>query len=97
MSAETAGDTGSRLPIVSPDDQKVTFVELFFDLILVFCVTRVTALLHDHLDFRSVATGGALWFAVPYMAVRAIGLPVYPMVAVGLAEPTADAVSEPAG
>lgn len=37
-------------PIVSPDDQKVTFVELFFDLVFVFCVTQVVGLLHDGLD-----------------------------------------------
>ena len=31
--------------LVSPDDQKVTFVELFFDLVFVFCVTQVVHLL----------------------------------------------------
>jgi low temperature requirement protein LtrA len=31
-------------PIVSPDDQKVTFVELFFDLVVVYCVTQVVTL-----------------------------------------------------
>jgi low temperature requirement protein LtrA len=45
-------------PLVSPDDQKVTFVELFFDLVFVFGVTRVTALLHGHVDARAV--GAAL-------------------------------------
>ena len=39
--------------IVSPDDQKVTFVELFFDLVFVFCVTQVVKLLHGHLDVKS--------------------------------------------
>jgi low temperature requirement protein LtrA len=52
----TAVTTG--IPIVSPDDQRVTFVELFFDLVFVFCVTQVAALLHDHMDLRS--TGSAL-------------------------------------
>jgi low temperature requirement protein LtrA len=42
------------VPLVSPDDQKVTFVELFFDLVFVFCVTQVVGLLHGHLDLRSV-------------------------------------------
>lgn len=40
-------------PIVSPDDQRVTFVELFFDLVFVFCVTQVAELLHGHIDARS--------------------------------------------
>jgi low temperature requirement protein LtrA len=42
--------------LVSPDDQKVTFVELFFDLVFVFGVTKVTALLHGHLDARSIGS-----------------------------------------
>jgi low temperature requirement protein LtrA len=42
--------------LVSPDDQKVTFVELFFDLVFVFGVTKVTALLHGHVDARSVGS-----------------------------------------
>ncbi len=122
-------------PIVSPDDQKVTFVELFFDLVFVFCVTQVTALLHGHVDVVSAASallvfwlvwwawtqftwalnaantdhprvqvitllgtaiafflgvgipralgGGALWFAVPYVALRVVGLLLYYWVAWG--------------
>jgi low temperature requirement protein LtrA len=117
---------------VSPDDQKVTFVELFFDLVFVFCVTQVVTLLHGHVDAKSsgsavlvfwlvwwawtqftwalnaantdhprvqltmlVATavafflaigiprayGETLWFAVPYVAVRLIGLLLYYWVA----------------
>ena len=41
------------IPIVSPDDQRVTFVELFFDLVFVFCVTQVVTLLHGHVDASS--------------------------------------------
>jgi low temperature requirement protein LtrA len=41
------------VPIVSPHDQKVTSVELFFDLVFVFCVTQVVTLLHGHIDVRS--------------------------------------------
>jgi len=119
--------------IVSPDDQKVTFVELFFDLVFVFCVTQVVALLHGHVDLHSAGSAllvfwlvwwawtqftwalnaantehpriwivsllatavafflavgipqalgdGGLWFAVPYIAVRIIGLLVYYWVA----------------
>jgi len=121
------------IPLASPDDQKVTFVELFFDLVFVFCVTKVTALLHGHFDFGTVGgallvfwlvwwawtqftwalnaantdhprvqaitlvatavaflmgvgipralDGAALWFAVPYVVVRVIGLLVYDWVA----------------
>ncbi len=39
--------------ILSPDDQKVTFVELFFDLVFVFSVTQVVKLLHD--GFNGIA------------------------------------------
>ncbi len=120
-------------PIVSPDDQRVTFVELFFDLVFVFCVTQIVQRLHGHVDLASagaallvfwliwwawtqftwalnaantdhprvqlvtlLATATAffmavgvpqalgarsLWFAVPYVAVRVVGLLLYHWVA----------------
>jgi low temperature requirement protein LtrA len=123
----------SAVSIVSPDDQKVTFVELFFDLVFVFCVTQVVSLLHGHFDARTAGsallvfwlvwwawtqftwalnaantdhprvqvmtllataiafflavgipralTDGALWFAVPYVSLRVVGLLVYYWVA----------------
>jgi len=130
----------SRPPsIVSPDDQTVTFVELFFDLVFVFSVTQVAHLLARHLDWTGVgqavlvfwlvwwawtqftwalnaantthvgvelgtlvATGvaffmavglpgafgdDAIWFALPYVVVRVIGLAIYIRVA-WLADPT---------
>lgn len=40
--------------IVSPEDQKVTFVELFFDLVFVFSVTQVVGLFHDDLNLITV-------------------------------------------
>jgi low temperature requirement protein LtrA len=119
--------------ISSPEDQKVTSVELFFDLVFVFSVTQVVSLLHDSLDWIAVgqailvfwlvwwawtqftwtlnaadtthylvelgtlvATGVAffmavalpdafqgrgLWFAIPYVLVRVIGLILYAWVA----------------
>ncbi len=119
--------------IVSPDDQKVTFVELFFDLVFVFCITQIVTLLHGHVDLTSAGSallvfwlvwwawtqftwalnaantdhprvrlvtllatavafflavgipqaigGGALWFAIPYVSVRVIGLLLYYWVA----------------
>jgi low temperature requirement protein LtrA len=119
--------------IVSPENQNVTFVELFFDLVFVFSVTQIVHLLHDGLDltgvgqavlvfwlvwwawtqftwalnaantthqwvelgtllatavafFMAIAVpdafhGRALWFALPYVAVRLIGLAIYVWVA----------------
>lgn len=115
--------------ILSPEDQRVTFVELFFDLVFVFSVTQVVGLLHHHLDWTGVGqtilvfwlvwwgwsqftwalnaadtthpsvelatlvatavaffmaagipnafSGGSLWFAIPYVLVRLIGLALY--------------------
>jgi low temperature requirement protein LtrA len=115
--------------ILSPEDQRVTFVELFFDLVFVFSVTQVVGLLHHHLDWIGVGqtilvfwlvwwgwtqftwalnaadtthpsvelatlaatavaffmaagipnafSGGSLWFAIPYVLVRVIGLGLY--------------------
>lgn len=40
--------------IASPEDQNVTFVELFFDLVFVFSVTQVVGLLHSGLDWLVV-------------------------------------------
>jgi low temperature requirement protein LtrA len=119
--------------IVSPASQKVTFVELFFDLVFVFCVTQVVGLFHVGIDWRVIGEGvlifwlvwwawtqftwalnaadtthhlvqlatlgatavaffmavaipetfhgRALWFAVPYVAGRVIGLMLYGWVA----------------
>jgi low temperature requirement protein LtrA len=119
--------------IVSPEDQRVTFVELFFDLVFVFAVTQVVKVFHHHPDFTGLAqailvfwlvwwawtqfawamnaadtTHGtvelamlaataiafvmaaslpgafqdrATWFAVPYVALRALGLFLYGSVA----------------
>lgn len=44
----------TAIPVSSPENQKVTFVELFFDLVFVFCVTQVVSLLHDGVTWRSV-------------------------------------------
>jgi low temperature requirement protein LtrA len=119
--------------IVSPEDQNVTFVELFFDLVFVFSVTQVVGLLHDELNWGTVGEailvfwlvwwawtqftwalnaadtthslvelgtlvatavaffmavalpdafhGRALWFAIPYVLGRLIGLVLYAWVA----------------
>jgi low temperature requirement protein LtrA len=44
--------------LVSPEGQKVTWVELFFDLVFVFSVTQIVGLFHDGIDLR--ATGQAV-------------------------------------
>ncbi len=44
----------TRTSIVSPEDQKVTFVELFFDLVFVFSVTQIVRLLHNDLTWLTV-------------------------------------------
>lgn len=125
--------------IVSPEDQKVTFVELFFDLVFVFSVTQVVGLLHGRLGWAAAGqavlvfwlvwwawtqftwalnaadtthplvelgallatavsffmaaavphafTGEAVWFAIPYVLVRLIGLALYKRVA-SVADPS---------
>lgn len=119
--------------VVSPRDQRVTFVELFFDLVFVFAVTQLVKIVHHHPGFEGggqavlvfwmvwwgwtqftwalnaadtthawvelatlLATaiaffmavaipgafeGRAFWFALPYVAVRVLGLYVYGKVA----------------
>ena len=119
--------------ILAEGDQAVSFAELFFDLVFVFCVTQVVHLLHGSFDwlhvgravlvfwliwwawtqftwalnaadtehnwiqlgtllatafafFMAVAVpqafaGGAMWFAITYVAVRSIGLLIYLWVA----------------
>src|SRR5574339_138161 len=52
------------LSIVSPDDQKVTFVELFFDLVFVYCVTQVASLLHGHFDLASAGSALLVFWLV---------------------------------
>jgi len=40
--------------ITSPGDQSATFVELFFDLVFVFCVTQIVGLLHHDLSWSGI-------------------------------------------
>jgi len=60
MSNESTPDPS----IVSPDDQTVTFVELFFDLVFVFSVTQVAHLLANHLDWTGVAQAVLVFWLV---------------------------------
>ena len=52
------------LSIVSPDDQKVTFVELFFDLVFVFCITQIVTILHGHVDLKSAGSALLVFWLV---------------------------------
>jgi low temperature requirement protein LtrA len=53
--------------IVAPEDQSVTFVELFFDLVFVYAVTQVVSLLHGGLAWaalgRAVLVFWLVWWA----------------------------------
>ena len=50
--------------IVSPENQNVTFVELFFDLVFVFSVTQVVAVLHDGITPETVGRAVLLFWLV---------------------------------
>ena len=54
----------TSVPVSSPSDQKVTFVELFFDLVFVFCVTQVVSLLHDGVTWRAVGEAVLVFWLV---------------------------------
>lgn len=51
-------------PLAAPADQSVTFVELFFDLVFVFSVTNVTALLHGGITWPAVGRGLLVFWLV---------------------------------
>jgi len=57
--------------IISPEDQKVTFVELFFDLVFVFSVTQVVSLLHHGLDWAVVGQATLVFWLVWWATVGA--------------------------
>jgi low temperature requirement protein LtrA len=54
-------------PITAPDDQSADFVELFFDLVFVFAITKVTHLTAKHIDvphvFQSLVVFWLIWWA----------------------------------
>ena len=57
----------SRMPnssIVSPENQSVTFVELFFDLVFVFSVTQVVAFLHHGISWSSAGSAVIIFWLV---------------------------------
>ena len=50
--------------IVTLEDQRVTFVELFFDLVFVFSVTQVVGLVHHRFDWGGVGQGVLVFWLV---------------------------------
>lgn len=54
----------SSRSVVSPHDQRVTFVELFFDLVFVFALTQVAALLHEGLAWAVVGQAVLVFWLV---------------------------------
>ena len=50
--------------LASPDDQRVTWVELFFDLVFVFCVTQVVSLLHNGATWRAIGESVLVFWMV---------------------------------
>jgi len=59
-----SGTRESRLPLVSPEDQSATFVELFFDLVFVFSVTQIVALVGHDLSWLTVGQGFLVFWLV---------------------------------
>jgi low temperature requirement protein LtrA len=54
----------STTSIVSPEEQSVTFVELFFDLVFVFCVTQIVGLLHDGFTWSAIGQAVLVFWLV---------------------------------
>lgn len=50
--------------IASPENQRVTFVELFFDLVFVFAVTQTVSLLHHGLDWLAIGQAVLVFWLV---------------------------------
>ena len=53
-----------EVSLASPSDQRVTFVELFFDLVFVFCVTQVVSLLHAGITWRAIGEVALVFWMV---------------------------------
>ncbi len=80
--------------ISAPEDQSVTFVELFFDLVFVFSVTQVVSLLHGGLDLivvgQAILVFWLVWWAWSQFtwALNAANT-TYPLIQLGILLATA--------
>ena len=67
MAAVSNGARSSRLNAVMRDGERVTPLELFFDLVFVLAITQCTALMSHHPTWSGLAQGllvlGVLWWA----------------------------------
>ena len=50
--------------LVGPENQRVTFIELFFDLVFVFAITQTVGLLHDGITWTTVGQGILVFWLV---------------------------------
>lgn len=50
--------------LISPEDQSVTFIELFFDLVFVFAITQIVGLFHGHITWGVVGESILLFWIV---------------------------------
>lgn len=70
MTGAMATATGTRAPRLSAvlrEEERVTPLELFFDLVFVLAITQCTALMSDHPTWEGLAQGvlvlGVLWWS----------------------------------
>jgi low temperature requirement protein LtrA len=54
----------ANLSVVSPEDQSVTFVELFFDLVFVFSVTQIAGLFHGNIELKTLGSSALVFWLV---------------------------------
>ncbi len=54
----------NKAHVAARDDQNVTFVELFFDLVFVFSVTQVVTILHGHITWTTVGQAVLVFWLV---------------------------------
>lgn len=57
-------NTMSKQSLLSPENQGVTFVELFFDLVFVFAITQVTRETSHHLDAHGLLRGVLVFWLI---------------------------------
>lgn len=50
--------------LVGPENQRVTFIELFFDLVFVFAITQTVGLLHGGITWSAVGQGVLVFWLV---------------------------------
>jgi low temperature requirement protein LtrA len=59
-----ANSIATKRPLATYEDQSVTFVELFFDLVFVFSVTQVVGILHHGFDWTSIGQAVLVFWLV---------------------------------